>query len=449
MKKFPQVLRWVMSGKSGVAATIQTFFFQIIIQLTNFLTGPIIARALGPEGRGELASIILWPNLLGSVFALGLGPALLYNLKQSTDHDSESELYSAALIMGLIFGSIAAALGFALMPVLMKNYSVQTMTIARLFVLTAPINLFTLLVLNAYKARNLFRVVNQTNYAAPVITLGLVSGLSVLQALNPFSASLARRGPVIGIFFWKFIDLWRYYRPKLRNLKTRIKQLTSYSLRSAPINILSQFSDKIDQFLVIQILSPTDYGLYIVALNVSRLLMIIQSSILSVLFPKVANKPVKEVAAMAGRAARVGISLSLSAAICLIVFGTSVISLYGGEKFLAAVPIFQILSLEIVIKGATLVLAQTFMAVGRPGIVSILQGLGLGLSFPLMFILIPKYGLVGTGLALLISTSIRLMFILLCYPIILKIRPPSLIPALSDLVYLKNVIGKRSTSDSN
>ena len=101
MNKISQTLRWVMQGKSGVAATIQTFFFQIIIQLTNFLTGPIIARALGPEGRGELASIILWPNLLGSVFALGLGPALLYNLKKSTDHDDESELYSAALVLGL------------------------------------------------------------------------------------------------------------------------------------------------------------------------------------------------------------------------------------------------------------------------------------------------------------------------------------------------------------
>ena len=322
------------------------------------------------------------------------------------------------------------------------------MLIARLFVLSAPINLFTLLVLNAYKARNLFRIVNQTNYAAPTLTLGLVSGLSFFQLLNPLTASLARRGPVISIFFWKFFDLWHYYRPSFKGVKTRIRQLTSYSLRSAPINILSQFSGKIDQFLVIQILSPADYGLYIVALNVSRLLVIIQNSILSVLFPKVANKPVKDVAAMAGRAARIGILLSLSAALCLIVFGTSVISLYGGEKFLDAVPVFQILSLEVVIKGATLVLAQTFMAVGRPGIVSILQGLGLGLSLPLMYLLIPKYGLLGTGLALMISTSVRLMFILICYPVILNTRPPSLFPTLGDLMYLKEAIGKRKDNPS-
>ena len=449
MRELPDTLRWIMKGKTGVAATIQTFFFQIIIQATNFLTGPIIARALGPEGRGELASIMLWPNLLGAIFALGLGPALLYNLKKNTEPEAETELFSAALVLGSIFGIIAAAFGFFLMPILLKNYSAQTVLIARIFVLTAPINLLTLLVLNAYKARNLFRVVNQTNYVTPTLTLGIVTGLSMFQFLNPITASCARKGPFIAIFFWKFIDLLKYYRPNFKNLKTRMWQLAPYSLRSAPINILSQLSDKIDQFLVIQILTPKDFGLYIVALNLSRLLSLIQSSILSVLFPKVANKPSKEVAFVAGRAARISILFSLGAALCLICFGTPILSLYGGNSakgnFLAALPTLQVLSLEIVLKGATLVLAQTFMAVGRPGIVSVLQGIGLGLSFPLMFFLIPKYGLLGAGLALLCSTSIRLIFIMLCYPLILKIPPPSLFPTFRDLKYLKNAIRTRQT----
>ena len=190
-------------------------------------------------------------------------------------------------------------------------------------------------------------------------------------------------------------------------------------------------------------LNREQMGYYIVALSLSRLLNIIYSSILSVLFPKAAGRPAKEVAQMAGRAARVGIAFSLTAALSLIVLGTPIMWLYGGEKFLAAVPIFQLLSLEIVLKGATLVLAQSFMAVGRPGIVSLLQGVGLGLSFPLMSYLIPRYGLMGTGGALICSTSVRLIFILCCYPVVLKIRPPSLLPTYKDFVYLKNAISNR------
>lgn len=443
MKGIVGTFRWVMNGKTGVAATIQTLFFQIIIQFTNIATGIITARALGAEGRGELASIILWPNLLGSVFALGLGPALMFNLKKNPE--AESELYSASLVMGTFFGLIAAGLGFAFMPLLLKNYSPETVAIARLFVLTAPVNVFTLLILNAYKARNLFRMVNQTDYVAPVMTLGVLAGLGVSAVLTPLTAGLARRGPVILVFLWKFIDLWKYYRPTFKNLKLRMGQLLSYSWRSAPINILSQFADKIDQVLVVGYLTPADMGLYIVALSISRLLNVIQNSILSVLFPRTANKPKQEVAQMAGRAARISILFSLSAAFCLIALGTPIITLYGGANFLSAVPVFQLLSVEIVIKGATLVLAQTFMAVGRPGVVSTLQGLGLGLSFPLMSILIPKYQLFGAGLALLCSTSVRLLFIMSCYPLILKIRPPSLLPTMGDLRYLRNAIQNRKS----
>jgi enterobacterial common antigen flippase len=443
MKGIVGTFRWVMNGKTGVAATIQTLFFQIIIQFTNIATGMITARALGAEGRGELASIILWPNLLGSVFALGLGPALMFNLKKNPE--AESELYSASLVMGSFFGLVAAGLGFAFMPLLLKNYSPETVAIARIFVLTAPVNVFTLLILNAYKARNLFRMVNQTDYAAPVMTLGVLAGLGVFAVLTPLTAGLARRGPVILVFLWKFIDLWKYYRPTFQNLKLRMGQLLSYSWRSAPINILSQFADKIDQVLVVGYLTPADMGLYIVALSISRLLNVIQNSILSVLFPRTANKPKQEVAQMAGIAARISILFSLSAAFCLIALGTPIIRLYGGANFLSAVPVFQLLSVEIVIKGATLVLAQTFMAVGRPGVVSTLQGLGLGLSFPLMSILIPKYQLFGAGLALLCSTSVRLVFIMSCYPLILKIRPPSLLPTVGDLRYLRNAIQNRKS----
>ena len=86
------------------------------------------------------------------------------------------------------------------------------------------------------------------------------------------------------------------------------------------------------------------------------------------------------------------------------------------------------------------------MAVGRPGVVSMLQGLGLGLSFPLMSFLIPRYGLIGAGVALLCSTSIRLIFILSCYPMMLKIRPPSLLPQLQDWIYLRYALSKRRRS---
>ena len=39
----------------------------------NVLTGILLARTLGPGGRGELAALLLWPSMLVLVGSLGVG----------------------------------------------------------------------------------------------------------------------------------------------------------------------------------------------------------------------------------------------------------------------------------------------------------------------------------------------------------------------------------------
>jgi O-antigen/teichoic acid export membrane protein len=495
MKRLVNLLQWIMKGKGGVAATLQTFLFQVLVIIINILTGMITARALAPVGRGEQNAIGLWCQFLGSIFALGLGPALLFNLKHSnpllrknsnpgTDKDvdpgknnpphrtttpdaqslgedaspqnapspaeqesanreQESNLYAASLAMGVVQSIGAVVVGIVLMPSLLSQYSADVILYAQWFMVTAPMNLLSLVILNAYKARGMFSVVNQTNYLAPLLTLVLLGILAVTHEMTPLSAALAYRIPFISIFLWKFVDLWKYYQPRFQQMANSVRQLFSYSYRSAGINILSQFADRIDQVLVVKFLPPGPMGLYIVALGLSRMLNTVQNSIVVVLFPVAAARPQEEVVALAGRAARISTLLTLVAAIPLIAFGPWVLRGLYGQEFVDAAPVCRLLSLEIVLKGATLVLAQTFMALGRPGVVTLLQGVGLGLSFPLMIWLIPQFGLLGTGMALLCSTSLRLIFIMLCYPMILKASLPNLIPSWQDFQYLWQAIAHR------
>jgi enterobacterial common antigen flippase len=499
MKRLVNLLQWIMKGKGGVAATLQTLLFQVLIIIINILTGMITARALASVGRGEQNAIGLWCQFLGSIFALGLGPALLFNLKQSNqslrkaldpepdeadtdeglerkhnrrhqsdssdkqslgqgaslqnnpaqaeqasaNQEEESNLYAASLAMGVVQSIGAVVVGIVLMPSLLSQYSSEVILYAQWFMLTAPMNLLSLVILNAYKARGMFSVVNQTNYLAPLLTLGLLGILAFTHEMTPLSAALAYRIPFIAIFLWKFVDLWKYYQPRFQQMANSVRQLFSYSYRSAGINILTQFADRIDQVLVVKFLPPGPMGLYIVALGLSRMLNTVQNSIVVVLFPVAAARPQEEVVALAGRAARISTLLTLVAAIPLIAFGPWVLGFLYGQEFVDAAPVCRLLSLEIVLKGATLVLAQTFMALGRPGVVTLLQGVGLGLSFPLMIWLIPQFGLLGTGMALLCSTSLRLIFIMLCYPMILKAPLPNLIPSWQDFQYLRQAIAHR------
>jgi O-antigen/teichoic acid export membrane protein len=76
------------------------------------------------------------------------------------------------------------------------------------------------------------------------------------------------------------------------------------------------------------------------------------------------------------------------------------------------------------------------MALGKPGTVTILQGIGLGLSVPLLLVFIPAYGLLGAGFALLCSSTVRAILGLVCYPLILKVRPPGLVMTREDWYFI-------------
>ncbi|KAF6593655.1 polysaccharide biosynthesis C-terminal domain-containing protein, partial [Paenibacillus sp. EKM208P] len=78
-----------------------------------------------------------------------------------------------------------------------------------------------------------------------------------------------------------------------------------------------------------------------------------------------------------------------------------VFTLLYGQEFKQALTVFRFLVLEVAISGGTMVLAQQFMALGKPKLVTILQGVGLSLVIPLLSILVPRYGLTGAGIAML------------------------------------------------
>ena len=102
----------------------------------------------------------------------------------------------------------------------------------------------------------------------------------------------------------------------------------------------------------------------------------------------------------------------------------------------------RILVLEVVLSGATLVLSQTFMALGRPGIVTALQVTGLTLTIPLMLLLVPRFGIVGAGAALLLSTTTRFIFVLVSFPVFLKMPVPDIFPKWEDISFMTSTVLK-------
>ncbi|MEB3179446.1 MAG: oligosaccharide flippase family protein [Nostocaceae cyanobacterium] len=426
--------RWILQGRSATAATFQTFFTRLLILAINMATGITTARFLAPTGRGELAAMTMWAQFLAYAMTLGLPVALVYNLKRYPE--KKSEIFSAALVLSTGMGFVAMLTGIVFIPYWLSKYSPEVIFLAQCFMVTAPLALASVTFTAAFEAEGKFTTSNQVAYLIPLSTLVMLGAFAVSRTLTPLTAGLAYQLPGIPVFFWMLVQLWKRYQPRWRSLGESCQKLLNYGLRAYGMDLLGTVSGQIDQILVVGLLAPASMGMYAVALSLSRMLSMFENSILKVLFPTVAARPPAEVVAVTGRAARMSLALTLLAAIPLMLVGPFLLKLLYGADFLGAVPVFRILLVEIVLACTDSILAQAFMALGRPGTLTILQGITLGLNLALLPILIPTYGLRGAGIALLISTIIRLILILACYPLLLKVRPPSLIINREDLQFL-------------
>jgi O-antigen/teichoic acid export membrane protein len=215
--------------------------------------------------------------------------------------------------------------------------------------------------------------------------------------------------------------------------RAMMKQILGYGVRSYGIDVLGTLALQVDQVLVVSLLSPSAMGSYVVVLSLSRMLNLFQNSVVMVLFPKAAGRSASEVVAMTGDAARISSLVTAVCGIFVCLTGPTLLRILYGSEYVAAAGALRILVIEVVLSGATFVLAQAFMALNHPGVVTVLQGLGLSLSIPMMLWLIPKYGIYGAAVSLLTSTTARLIFVCAGFKIFLKMKPPKLLPKLGDI----------------
>lgn len=381
----------------------------------------------------------LWPLFLANATALGTPSSLIYHLRKHGER--REELIPTALALATGLGIVAGLLGMLALPLWLAKYPPQVIFFARIFLVAAPLWAIQMTGQAALEALELFHLSNLVQTLVPATTL---AGLLVVFAFG-------RMTPVNGAACYVFATLptaliilgvlWRQRGSGSICVTVRgFKTLFGYGVRSAPLDLMNTLNLYLDSVLVIGLLSASSMGSYQVVLSLSRALLMFQSAVVMVLFPKAAGRSVQTVLEMVGRSARAGIIVTGAAALAVALVGPLLIRLLYGADYLSAVPALRILAIEVVVQGAVVVVSQAFMAVGRPGTVSLLHTAGLAVAVPLMFVFIPRFGTAGAALALLCSTVTRFVLIVGAVRFVLKSPLPALIPGPSDVLAFKKIV---------
>ena len=424
--------------RPGFRAVVQSIASKAAILGLQAGTGILTARLLRPAGRGELAAMILWPLFIASLTTLGVPSSLIYHLRHHPDQ--RERLVANGFLMATVLGVVAAIVTATILPLWLHQYSPDVVRSAEWFLVTVPLCSITLAGRAALEAAHDFSGSNAIQTLTPLATLVALLGFLTLHNLNPYTAAIAYIAAALPSF-WLMIVRIRRAGMKLGGIQLAVvKQLLGYGIRSYGIDLLGTLALQVDQVLVVSLLSPSAMGSYVVVLSLSRMLNLFQTSVVMVLFPKAAGRSKEEVLAMTGRAVRIS---GLATAVCgllVCLAGPTLLRLLYGSEYVGASSALRILVLEATLSGVVFVLAQAFMALNHPGVVTVLQALGLSLSIPMMLWLIPRYGIYGAAVSLLTSTIARLIFVCVGFRVFLKTPPPPLLPDWHDLRLLSGAV---------
>lgn len=371
--------------------------------LIGFFTSILLARLLGPSGRGLFGLMASVAGIVVVVAAIGLPTAVTY-FSSLPDADPPAMLGNAlvhAALLGaiiipgswLLHGQIARAVG--------HGDGGETWVLVSVLVLLTLLDYTTNSQLQGalrFARANLVVVVSRLAYA-----------LTVVLAIAVFSLGVT--GGVIALCVGSLVMILASLRPILQRGRPRVhlglmRRTLGYGARAEVGSILQLANGRLD-VLILQAYRPlSQVGYYIVAQTVAELLAILANEFRWTSMVLVTRQGDDKRTTTSADAIRHYVIVAAVGAVAIAGFGSLLIEVGYGTAFHAALVPMLILLPGVCMLGLGFVVAGDLSGRGRPGLASVLSGLSAAVTTALDFVLIPGSGPVGAAIASLCGYSV-------------------------------------------
>lgn len=328
----------------GIFYTAVSKYSVIVISL--IITG-VLARILSPEDFGVVAISTILLSFFDLLCNMGFGPAIIQNKELS---ESElSDIFSFTVIVGLSFGIVFFFLAEPISNYYKKDILINICRILSFILFFISLNIVPNALLLKQKR---FKFLSLTNLLLQFI-LGVFAISSALLGFGVYSLLIVPFGTAIFLFFINYIniDIRLIFRFKF-NVDSIIKIL-SFSMYQFLFNIVNYFSRNLDKILVGKYIGMQSLGYYEKSY---RLMMLPLSTITNVITPTI--QPIfsdyqNEKDVLLKHSLKLVKILALLGCILtpfLFFSSRELILIVFGDQWLAAIPVFQILSLSVFVQ---------------------------------------------------------------------------------------------------
>jgi enterobacterial common antigen flippase len=419
-------------------ALFQSVGTQALITAINVLTGVMTARMLGADGRGIYTAVSTWPQLFATLAVAGLNSAVVYRLRKSPEH--RVGITGAAVVLCLASALICAAVGVLLLPFLMDRYTPDIVLFSQICLVSVMVNSLQMLIKQTFAGMGEFARCNLANLLPQALYLFALLAVVIVVPVTARNAVLALLGSGAIALLAALPGFIRLARPGFKAAMQELPQLASYSSRAWLMDVVFTTATYMDRLVLIPMLSPEQLGFYGVAFSFSRVILLSQPAILSVMLSHMSGRAALERRRMHDHALRFLVAALLVGCALLWMVGEPLLTFTYGAEFAAASTLFRLLVIEASLAVLSQVTAQLFLSDDRPGVVSIIQVVVLGVSIALLLVLVPLYGAVGAALGLMAAGLIRWMLFLAATRLILRFPLPRLYLVRDDFRYILGLL---------
>jgi len=395
----------------GLPRSLHALSANVLLMPLGIASSILIARSVGPAGKGSFDLVLATAALLGTMLGLSLPPGITYVVAQKKINLSAfaPQLLIVATVQGLLTLTILGALRFSgkagyFLP---TSFGAWIIVAVAIYVWVENLTRFWASIL---AGRQEIAIVNNAELIGRIaqfaILFGLAGGLHLFnKALSVpmlFAVSLTAN-IFINLMVLKALGL----KFQLSSDLASLKHATSFALPCYLSNLAQFLNYRLDVFIVSLFAGAASLGRYTLAVSLAQLLWLMSNSFASVLLPKVAaSNDLSETARHTSRVARLSFWASLVGAIGLGLFAWQAIPVFYGEAFRPSVAALWYVLPGIVAFSIVNVLAAHLAGIGKPRL-NLFVSLGsLVVTITLDLILIPRFDISGAAIATTASYSV-------------------------------------------
>lgn len=359
-----------------------------LILVTNLATGIIVARALGPSGRGELAATLLISQIVAWGLNMGATQAISYH--HARHPEDAGRLLTSWLGFTVPLSLLAVIASELLLPVLFAAQTDDALDLARIYMLSVPLILIQAVFAGTLLGDEDFNYFNLTRFVLPAFA---AVSYALLWAVDDFTVAWALAANAAANLVTLLLLAWRSLRRHpLNSFDMQLLRKTSwYGLKSHGGSISSTISARLDLMILPAFLSAASVGLYSVATNISSILPVLTGTVALMVLPVAARRQGSARTVILTIQATVAIALAI--AIPLEILAPFALETIYGSGFDEAAEPLRLLLPGAVFQAATTVLWSGMLAADRPFLASMAFIPGAIVTVIALLIFLPSYGL--------------------------------------------------------